>query len=307
MPQHIHPGLKEIETMNPIGLISMQYARPFTAKHFPLFDKMKSLGYDFVELLVPEPGELDPAETSRALKDAGLGVVLAARVNLQRNLCSDDASARAAGVDYLRYATDVAAAMGSTIVGGPLTGNPLVFAGRPPQPVSEDQRKARKDHAVKGLRAAGEHAAKAGVMLAVEPLNRFESDVLCTTQQAIELLDAVNHPAVALMLDTFHMHMEEASIAEAILLAGPRICHFQANENHRGFPGTGATDWVSVCRALREVGYAGPVSLEPFRRDDDRFGVPFAQWRAPHEDESDRLAASVDFIRSHLQLAGYRR
>ena len=146
-----------------------------------------------------------------------------------------------------------------------------------------------------------------GVTLAVEPLNRFESDVLCTTQQAVELLDAIDHPAVRIMLDTFHMHMEEASIPEAIRLAGARVAHFQANENHRGFPGTGSTDWVAVGRALHDIGYQGPISLEPFRRNDDRFGVPFAQWRAPHEDESQRLGASAAFIKSHLLLTEYRR
>jgi D-psicose/D-tagatose/L-ribulose 3-epimerase len=293
--------------MNPIGLISMQFARPFTAAHFPLFTRMKQLGYDFVELLVPEPGELDLAATRDALAEAGLGVVLAARVNLDRNLSSGEEVRHRAGVEYLRYAADCAAALGATIVGGPLTGNPLVFAGRPPAPVAEDERLARRARCVAGLREAGDHAAAAGVTLAVEPLNRFESDVLCTTQQAIELLDAVDHPAVQLMLDTFHMHMEEASIPEAIRLAGGRVVHFQANENHRGFPGTGATDWVAVGRALHEIGYAGPVSLEPFRRNDDRFGVPLAQWRPPHEDESERLAASAAFIKSHLTLTEYRR
>jgi len=293
--------------MNPIGLISMQYARPFTAEHFPLFARMRQLGYDFVELLVPEPGEIDVAAARRALDEAGLAVVLAARVNLQRNLSSEDPALHKAGIDYLRYAADVAAELGAGIVGGPLTGNPLVFAGRPPQPVSETERLARKQRCVAGLKAAGDHAAAKGIVLAVEPLNRFESDVLCTTQQAIELLDAVDHPAVRLMLDTFHMHMEEASIAEAIRLAGNRVVHFQANENHRGFPGTGSTDWVAVARALHDIGYRGPISLEPFRRNDDRFGVPFAQWRPPHEDESDRLAASAAFIRSHLTLTEYRR
>jgi D-psicose/D-tagatose/L-ribulose 3-epimerase len=268
---------------------------------------MRDLGYDFVELLVPEPGELDLAETKQALDDAGLGVVLAARVNLQRNLSSAETEAYRAGIDYLKYAADCAAALGAKIVGGPLTGNPLVFAGRPPQPVAEDERLARKERCVNGLKEAGDYAQKAGILLAVEPLNRFESDVLCTTQQAMELLDAVDHPAVQLMLDTFHMHMEEASIAEAIRLGGKRVVHFQANENHRGFPGTGATDWVDVCRALHEISYSGPVSLEPFRRNDDRFGVPFAQWRAPHEDESERLAASAAFIKSHLTLTEYRR
>ncbi|WP_354346220.1 sugar phosphate isomerase/epimerase family protein [Phyllobacterium ifriqiyense] len=293
--------------MNPIGLISMQYARPFTAEHFSLFKKMRELGYDFVELLVPEPGEMDLAEAKLALDDAGLGVVLAARVSLQRNLSSEDRDVHRAGIDYLRYTADCAAALGAAVVGGPLTGNPLVFAGRAPSPVSEGERLARKERCVKGLLEAGDHAAKAGIVLAVEPLNRFESDVLCTTQQAIELLDAVAHPAIKLMLDTFHMHMEEASIPAAILLGGAHLVHFQANENHRGFPGTGSTDWVAVCRALHEVDYKGPVSLEPFRRNDDRFGVPLAQWRAPHEDENARLAASVAFIKSHLTLTEYRR
>jgi D-psicose/D-tagatose/L-ribulose 3-epimerase len=293
--------------MNPVGLISMQYARPFTREHFHHFAQMSRLGYDFVELLVPEPGELDLKETRDALDAAGLGVVLAARVNLQRNLSSDDPAAHQSGIDYLKYAAGCAVALGATIVGGPLTGNPLVFAGRPPQPVAEEERLARKARCITGLKQAALHAADLGVVLAVEPLNRFESDVLCTTQQAIELLDAVDHPAVKLMLDTFHMHMEEASIAEAIRLGGERVVHFQANENHRGFPGTGATDWVEVFRALHDVGYQGPISLEPFRRNDDRFGVPFAQWRAPHEDESERLAASAQFIKSHLLLTEHRR
>lgn len=293
--------------MNPIGLISMQFARPFTAAHFPLFDRMKRLGFDFVELLVPEPGELDLAETRRALADAGLAVALAARVNLQRNLTSADPAASRTGLDYLLYCADAAAALGAKIVGGPLYGNPLVFAGRPPAPVEEAERLARFERCVSGLKTAGDHAAAAGVTLAVEPLNRFETDILSTTKQAVGLIDAVGHPAVGIMLDTFHMAMEEASIAEAIRLAGPRTVHFQANENHRGFLGTGSVDWVDVCRALVEVGYQGPISLEPFRRDDDRFGVPFAQWRPPHEDEDDRLAASVHFLSSHLTLARHRR
>ncbi|OJF98228.1 sugar phosphate isomerase/epimerase family protein [Pararhizobium antarcticum] len=293
--------------MNPVGLISMQYARPFTAEHFPLFARMRELGYDFVELLVPEPGELSLSDTRNALKDADLGVVLAARVNLERNLSSENQAAHRAGIDYLKYAADTAVALGATIVGGPLTGNPLVFAGRAPKPVEDSERQARKARCVAGLRDAGDHAEKIGITLAVEPLNRFESDVLCTTQQAMELLDAVSHPAVKMMLDTFHMHMEEADIAEAILLAGDRLVHFQANENHRGFPGTGATDWVKVFRALHQVGYKGAVSLEPFRRNDDRFGVPFAQWRPPHEDESERLAASAAFVKSQITLTEYRR
>lgn len=292
---------------NPIGLISMQVARPFTRDHFPWFATFKTLGYDFVELLVPEPGELDLAETKAALGDAGLSVVLAARVNMQRNLTGDDETARRAGVDYLKYAADCAAELGAPIVGGPLYGNPLVFAGRPPAPLDEATRQNRVDWCVDGLKAAAAHARSAGVTLAVEPLNRFETDFLSTTQQAVDLIDRVGEPGIGLMLDTFHMHMEEADLAEAIRLAGSKTVHFQANENHRGFIGTGMTDWTSVVRALAEIGYRGPISLEPFRRNDDRIGVPFAQWRPPHEDESERLKESAQILRSLLAMGDHRR
>jgi D-psicose/D-tagatose/L-ribulose 3-epimerase len=119
-------------TNNLIGIISMQHTRPFTAAHFPQFARWRAAGFDFVELLVPEPGELDLATTRRALQDAGLGVALAARVNLDRNLCSDDETRRRAGRDYLRYCVEVAHALGAGVVGGPLYGNPLVFVARAP-------------------------------------------------------------------------------------------------------------------------------------------------------------------------------
>lgn len=292
---------------NPIGLISMQVARPFTAEHFGWFERIRAMGYDFIELLVPEPGELDLAETRRAIEGAGLSVVLAARVNLQRNLTGDEAAAREAGVDYLRYAAGCAEALGARIIGGPLYGNPLVFAGRPPAPVPEDLRLRRQDWCVDGLRRAADATRDHGVTLAVEPLNRFETDILCTTRQGLELIDRVGRPEVRLMLDTFHMHMEEADIAEAIRQAGDRFVHFQANENHRGFVGTGATDWVAVARALADVGYDGPISVEPFRRDDDRFGVPIAQWRPPHEDETEKLTQSLALLRGALAMGGHRR
>ncbi len=147
--------------MNPVGIISMQHNRPFTASDFPQLERCKVAGYDFVELLVPEPAELNLAAARRALSDAGLGVVLAARINLERNLTSDDASRRQAGGDYLRYCAETAQALGASIVGGPLYGNPLVFAGRAPHPVSEELRKARVEWCVEGLRNGGDAATTA--------------------------------------------------------------------------------------------------------------------------------------------------
>ncbi|KFC61580.1 Hydroxypyruvate isomerase [Bosea sp. LC85] len=291
-------------TTNPIGVISMFYARPFTREHFGCFQRMKRAGADVVELLVPEPGELDLGETRAAISDAGLSCVLAARVNLNRDLASGDAGAHHAGVTYLETCVDVAAALGAAIVGGPLYGAPLVFAGRAPAPVDEDERKRRIDAIVAGLSQAGKHAAESGIRFGVEPLNRFETDICNTTRHALEIVERVNNSAVGVMLDTFHMNMEEFDLADAIRQAGSKLVHFQANENNRGFVGSGHIDWPAIARALRDVAYRGPIVLEPFRRRDERAGTPLAQWRAPTENEDEPLAASIAFLKAALAFAG---
>ena len=293
--------------MNPIGIISMQFNRPFTQADFSQFGRWKAAGYDFAELLVPEPGELDLAVTRRALADAGLGVVLAARVNLDRNLTSDEASKRQAGQDYLAYCAETAQALGAPVVGGPLYGNPLVFAGRAPHVVPETLRLARVEWCVEGLKHGAEAAARCGIRFGVEPLNRFETDILNTTRQGVALMEMVNHPSVGLVLDTFHMNMEDDDIVTALYEGAAHMIHFQANENHRGYLGTGHIDWNPIVRALADTGYHGTISLEPFRRQDERVGIPFAQWKSPVKDEAEELVAACSFLKSLITLNGGRK
>ncbi|CAN5227825.1 sugar phosphate isomerase/epimerase [soil metagenome] len=289
---------------NPIGVISMFYSRPFGAEHFSTFPRMKAAGCDFIELLVPEPRELDLAETRRALADNGLGVELAARVNTSRDLASADDAAYRSGIAYLETCVDVADKLGAKIVGGPLYGAPLVFAGRIPAPVSEDERTRRIGRIVAGLKAAGRRAADAGVTLAIEPLKRFETDIANTAGHALALAEMVDQPSVGVLLDTFHMNMEDWSMPDAIRRAGRRLVHFQANENNRGFLGSGHVDWPEIAKALHAIGYRGPITLEPFRRNDERPGVPLAQWRPPERDEDADLEASIGLLRAVLTFAG---
>ena len=289
--------------MPKIGVISMTYARPMTAAEFPLFARMRAAGMEFCELLVPEADEVDPAQAGHAAREAGLSLVLAARVNTDRDLASENPAARAAGIAYLRRCVDVAAACGADLVGGPLYGTPLVFAGRPPRPFDAAEKKERVARVVDGLQDAGAYAQRHGVRLAVEPLNRFETDFCNTGRQAAELARLVGSPAVGIMLDTFHMNMEENDPVEAIRQAAPVLMHFQANENHRGFLGTGHLDWPSICRALFDIRYPGRVTLEPFRRIDHSLSVPLAQWKPPAHDEDEDLRHSGAFLRAALHAA----
>jgi D-psicose/D-tagatose/L-ribulose 3-epimerase len=105
------------------------------------------------------------------------------------------------------------------------------------------------------------------------------------------------------MLDTFHMAMEEDDLPQAIRHAAPHLLHFQANENHRGFLGTGHLDWTAIARALADADYAGAITLEPFRRTDHRLSVPLAQWRPPTHDEDADLRASGDLLRGLLHAS----
>ena len=289
--------------LNKIGVISMFYARPFTKDHFSTFARMKKAGADVVELLVPEPGELDLAETRQAIADAGLTCVLAARVNLTRDLASLDPQAHQAGVAYLDYCVQTAVGLGATIVGGPLYGAPMVFAGRAPTPVTQDERAFKIDSVVKGLQQASKRAADAGVTFGVEPLNRFETDICNTAHHAIEIVDRVDRSCVGVMLDTFHMNMEDYDLATAIRKTGHRLVHFQANENNRGFVGSGPINWGHVARALVEIDYKGSIVLEPFRRHDEKAGVTLAQWRAPTENEDEALTHSIHYLKACLYFA----
>jgi D-psicose/D-tagatose/L-ribulose 3-epimerase len=146
-------------------------------------------------------------------------------------------------------------------------------------------------------------AESEGVVFAVEPVNRYETDFANTSRQVTTLVEAVSSKAVGIMLDTFHMSMEEAKVDAAIKHAAKHLVHFQANENNRGFVGAGQVDWTLVARALKAVNYRGPITLEPFRRDSEELSVPLAQWRAPHRNEDKELADSTVFLRRALEAA----
>lgn len=131
----------------------MQFTRPFRGADLHYFAKAADLGFDFVELLVPEPEDgLDLAETRRAAEDAGIFLVLAARVNPSRSIASEDAANRQGGLDYLKHCVEVADRIGARIIGGPLYGEPMVFAGRPPVPRTDEDIAARAERTISGLK-----------------------------------------------------------------------------------------------------------------------------------------------------------
>jgi D-psicose/D-tagatose/L-ribulose 3-epimerase len=127
------------------------------------------------------------------------------------------------------------------------------------------------------------------VWLGVEPLNRFETSFINLASQAIEVADRVDHPACGVMLDTFHMNIEERSIGDAIRAAGKRMRHLHACENDRGAPGSGHVPWDEVAKACRDIGFNGPFVIESFTNKVKSIAKAAAIWRK-FADSQDALA-----------------
>ena len=282
----------------PLGLSSFVLASPFSDRDVGLFAKVKRWGYDLVEVCVEDPAGLTASVVHGAADSEGLSVLVCGAFGSERDVSHEDKAQRARGRGYLLQCIEFAAAVGSPLVSGPMyapTGQARLL--------DPDARKAQFDRAVETLSDVAATAASAGVRLAIEPLNRFETDLVNTVEQGLALCAGIGADNVGLMLDTFHMNIEEKSLPEAITLAGKRLFNFQVSENDRGTPGSGHIDWAASFRALRDTGYPGCVVVESFLPTVKEIARAVSLWR-PVAPSMDALAAdSVSFLAALLERA----
>jgi D-psicose/D-tagatose/L-ribulose 3-epimerase len=195
-----------------------------------------------------------------------------------------DKKIQQAGIDYLAHLIDGAAAMGGTLVAGPL----YSAVGRQWQQTPA-MRKEDLARTAKNLRVSADYAETRGVRLALEPLNRFETSFINLTEQALELVELIGSPAVGLMMDTFHANIEEKSLGKALEMAGDKLWHVHANENDRGIPGTGHVTWAEIAAALKKINYNGALVIESFSTEVKEIARAAAVWR-PLAPTTDSLA-----------------
>jgi D-psicose/D-tagatose/L-ribulose 3-epimerase len=257
-----------------------------------LAPRIAGLGFDLVELPVEEPGGWDADRTAELLGELGLGASLCCVMPEGRDLAVQDAEAVASTQGYLRHCVDFAATLGSGVVAGPM----YAAVGRVWR-MEADERTLTVERVANGLRPVAEHAGERGVKLAIEPLNRYETSLLNTVDQGLGLLDALDHPSAGLLLDTFHMNIEEKDPAAAARAAGDRIAHVHACGTDRGAPGADSFDWPPFVSALDEAGYDGPMCIESFTDANDVIATAASIWR-PLADSADALAGDgLRFLR----------
>lgn len=245
---------------------------------------IKEGGFDWIELPVESVDDYDPIEAGAILRDCGLNASVVAAMGPDRDLIHEDKAIQENGMAYLRQCLDIAKTVGANNLVGPL----YSAVGRTWQSTA-DERARDLDLLISHLQPLAEYAADCGVLLGVEPLNRFETSFINLASQVIEVVDRVDRPACKVMLDTFHMNIEERSLGDAIRAVGPRMCQLHSCENDRGAPGSGHVPWDEVAQALKDIAFDGPVVIESFTPKVKSIARAAAIWRTL-ADSPDALA-----------------
>ena len=249
-----------------------------------LAERVAAWGFDVLELPIEQLSDWDPARASDVLAAAGLGATTCAVMPDDRDLTSGDPVVTASTQAYLRGCIDIAATVGSSVVAGPMYA-PVGFVAR----LSVDERAMTIRRLVEALKPVVDHAGQRGIKLALEPLNRYETSLINTVSQALEIVTLVDSPALGICLDTFHQNIEEKDPVAATLSAAGHIAHVQACGTDRGSPGQDRFDWPGFAGALEAVDYAGPVCIESFTVENDAIARAASIWR-PLAPTQDRLA-----------------
>lgn len=291
--------------MTAIGVSTWVWTSPLdNARLRELAPRIAAWGFDLVELPVEAIGGWDPIAAASLLADLGLGATVCAVMSGERDLTTDDRSVTASTQAYLRECIDAAATVGASVVAGPMYA-PVGRVWRQ----DESGRALTVARLVEALRPVVDHAGANGVRLALEPLNRYETSLVNTVDQAMDVVEAIDSPALGVCLDTFHLNIEERDPAASAKRAGERIAHVQACGTDRGAPGQDQFDWADFAAALTSCEYAGAVSIESFTSENDAIARAASIWR-PLADSQDQLAIDgLAFLRRTLAgraLPGHR-
>jgi D-psicose/D-tagatose/L-ribulose 3-epimerase len=266
------------------GASTFIWTSPFSNRTLDLLDRAKAMGFDLIEICVEDPETIDvPAARARA-EQTDIGVTICGAFGANRNLSAENDAVRGAGLDYLKRCIDFAKGLGSPFVSGP-----MYCAVGETQLLDKEARRRQWDRAVASLGVAAEYASDRGVKLAIEPLNRFETDLVNTVDQGLRLVDDIGALNVGLLLDTFHMNIEEKDIPAAIGRAAGRIVEFHACSNDRGTPGEDHLPWPQIVGALKAANYDGPIVIEAFTPQIREIAKAVSIWR-PLARNQDALA-----------------
>lgn len=278
------------------GVSTWLWTSPFNTETISLFPKIKKMGFEYVEIPVEDPAVIDVKKVEEALKANGLKAIICGAFGPTRDLTADDTALQKNSLEYIEKSMDMCVAWDAKIFAGP-----MYSAVGKARLVSDEQKKVEWDRAVKNLYKVSAMAASRGLQIAIEPLNRFETDLINTAEDVVKLVNDINHPAAGVMLDGFHMSIEERDLEKAICLAGDKLLHVQLSENYRGTPGTGQTNWDAIKKGLEKVGYKGTLSIESFTPEVQELAGLVCIWKPLANSQDEFASEGLKFLKAHFK------
>jgi D-psicose/D-tagatose/L-ribulose 3-epimerase len=255
-----------------LGVHAYAWTSEWNNSQLPLIERCGRLGLDLIEIPLMRLDLCDPAPIRSECERLGLAVCTSTVLNSATDLTSASQAVRGAGVRYLKDCVKATAEMGGRTFSG-------VIYSEIGKKSDERPGAAEWKHSAEGLKEVCRYAQEFGVTVGIEPVNRYETYLINTCEQALELIEMIGEPNAAVHLDTYHMNIEEKDFYEATKLAGNRLCHYHLCENDRGIPGTGLVDWDGIFRALGELKYDGNAALESFVEVSDNMREATCVWR----------------------------
>jgi len=246
--------------MNRFGISLWNWIQTFGDEHLGLIDKVAEIGFGAVEIGMNKTC-FDYAAVRKKVEANGLELTLCAALVKGRDISSFDESVRNSTKRYLTDCFKVAERMNARLFAGP------VFAGGgKAHGLNSDDRKREWDLAVAGLREMAGVAMECGVVIGLEPVNRYRTSVVNTVAQALQMVADIDKPNVGILFDTYHANIEETNVCTALeeVLKKGKLVHFHACDNNRGAPGMGHMPWRDLALLLKKYGYQGHLTMETF-------------------------------------------
>jgi D-psicose/D-tagatose/L-ribulose 3-epimerase len=256
------------------GIITLIWTEKFTEKDLQLIFRAKELGFDVLEINISHPETFPTTLVKERVKEAGIDVITSTALSCAHNIIDPSLKVRKTGVKILKKLVDISAEIDSQILGGVNYAGWGYITGRP-------RTEEEWMWSVDAMREVSQYAKeKCDLLIAVEPVNRFESHFLNIAEDAVRYCQAVGTKNMRVHLDSFHMIREESSFAKAVEACGKEyLGYVHACENNRGIPGTGLVPWRELFTTLRKVDFSGPLVIESFDPKFKELNRLCAMWR----------------------------
>lgn len=278
-----------------LGIHAYAWCSKWSNATLDLIDRVKNLGMDFIEIPLMSLETFDPVAVRDRLNSVGLDSVTSTVLLGDTDITAGDPEIRHSGVEYLKHCVEATAAIGARSFSG-------VIYSRHVKPATARPTEEAWRYSADALRQVADLGARMGVSIGLEPVNRYETYLVNTCEQALRLRELIGRDNVKIHLDTYHMNIEEKSFYDATLMAGEHLIHYHLCENDRGIPGTGLVDWDGIFRALAEIGYTGNAALESFVDVTDNMNTWV--WRQLAPDGDTLLREGAEFIRKKQREYG---